>query len=81
MPKCVTAPKKFLELANRPDAKCIKIKRIPSQENGEEATKFKLRTTKYLYTLVCKQAKISTLIKDSIPNGLEVIYLDGQKSA
>ena len=71
MPKSVPTPRKFLELAARPDAKWVKVKKC-----GGEITKFKLRTTKYLYTLVVKQAKFTSLVTESIPKGLEVIYLD-----
>ena len=49
MPKSVPTPRKFLELAARPDAKWVKVKKC-----GGEVTKFKLRTTKYLYTLTVK---------------------------
>ena len=71
MPKSVTQPKKFLELVNRPDAKWVKIKKV-----SDEVTKFKLRTTKYLYTLTIKQPKFTQLVTESIPQSLEVIYLD-----
>lgn len=71
MPKSIATPRKFLELANRSDAKWVKVKTV-----SEEITKFKLRTTKYLYTLTVKQNKFINLVKDSIPPGLEVIYLD-----
>lgn len=74
MPKSVAAPKKFLELLNRPDAKCVKVKRV-----SPEVTKFKLRAGKYLYTLTIKQEKFTKLVKESIPPGLEVIYLDKQQ--
>ena len=71
MPKSVATPRKFLELAARPDAKTIKVKKV-----SDEVTKFKLRTTKYLYTLTVKQEKFAKLVTDSIPKELEVIYLD-----
>ena len=71
MPKSVATPRTFLQLAVRPDAKWVKVKKC-----GGEVTKFKLRTAKYLYTLTVKQAKFTTLVTESIPKGLEVIYLD-----
>ena len=71
MPKPVQTPRKFLEFAARPDAKWVKVKKV---KNGD--TKFKLRTTRYLYTLTVKQAKFVQLVTESIPQGLEVIYLD-----
>ncbi|KAH0787204.1 ribosomal protein L38e [Histomonas meleagridis] len=72
MPKSVATPRKFLELAARPDAKWVKVKKV--KKSGD--TKFKLRTTKYLYTLTVKQPKFVQLVTESIPQGLEVIYLD-----
>ena len=71
MPKSVQQPKKFLELLVCPDAKWVKVKTV-----SDEVTKFKLRRTKYLYTLTIKQPKFTKLVLDSIPQGLEVIYLD-----
>lgn len=71
MPKSVPTPRKFLELAAKPDAKWVKVKKV-----NDEVTKFKLRTKKYLYTLTVKQAKFVQLVTESIPQGLEVIYLD-----
>lgn len=76
MPKSVATPRKFLELAARPDAKAIKVKKV-----SDEVTKFKLRTTKYLYTLTVKQEKFAKLVTDSIPQNLEVIYLDKKEEA
>jgi large subunit ribosomal protein L38e len=75
MPKSVPTPRKFLELANRGDAKWVKVKKLP-----QDVTKFKLRTSKYLYTLVVKQQKFIELVTTSIPDKLEVIHLD-KKSA
>ena len=70
MPKSVKTPRAFLELANKPDAKWIKVKKI-----NDDVAKFKLRTTRYLYTLTVKQQKFVKLVTDSIPQGLEVIQL------
>jgi large subunit ribosomal protein L38e len=77
MPKYVSNSRTFLELAARPDAKWVKVKKIKkSGPDGEEVTKFKLRTSKYLYTLVVSKSKFTDLITSSIPRELEVIYLD-----
>ena len=70
-PKSVLPPKKFIELLNRPDAKWVKIMKV-----SDEIVKFKLRTSNYLYTLTIKQAIFAPLITESIPQSLEVIYLD-----
>jgi large subunit ribosomal protein L38e len=74
MPRSVPNPRKFLELAARADAKWVKVKKVTP-----EITKFKLRTSKYLYTLVVKQAKFCELVTTSIPEKLEVIELDKKK--
>lgn len=71
MPKSVPTPRKFLELSQRQDAKWVKVKKV-----GEDVTKFKLRTSSYLYTLTVKQAKFVQLVTDSIPKNVEIIYLD-----
>ncbi|EAY20863.1 60S ribosomal protein L38-2, putative [Trichomonas vaginalis G3] len=70
MPKQVATPKEFLALAARPDAKWVKVKKV-----NDDLTKFKLRTTKFLYTLVVKP-KFVELVQNSIPESLEVIVLD-----
>ena len=46
MPKQITEIKAFLVKARRKDAKSVKIKKNPTN------TKFKVRCSKYLYTLV-----------------------------
>ena len=72
MPKIVATPRAFLELTARPDAKWVKVKKCT-----DDNTKFKLRTTRYLYTLVVKP-KFVDLVTKSIPEALEVIQLDKQ---
>ena len=70
MPKLVQTPKEFLELCNRPDAKWVHVKK---SEN--DTTKFKLRTSSYLYTLVVKE-KFVELVRNSIPDTLECVDID-----
>lgn len=70
MPKLVKTSKEFLTLCHRSDAKWVKVK-----EFGDK-TKFKLRTTKYLYTVVVENDKMKGLLQNSIPQNLEVIILD-----
>jgi large subunit ribosomal protein L38e len=80
MPKSVSNSRKFLELAARPDAKWVKVKKLKKGGTGEDqTTKFKLRTSKYLYTLVVQKTKFIDLITSSIPQSLEVIYIDQKK--
>jgi large subunit ribosomal protein L38e len=71
MPQSVATPKKFLALAMRSDAKWVKVKKLK-----DDVTKFKLRTSKYLYTVTVKQAKLVQLVSEAIPASLEVMYLD-----
>jgi len=73
MPKSVPAPRRFLELCARPDARWLKVKIVSA-----DTTKFKLRTSKYLYTIVLKE-KFIKLVTDSLPPSLEVIHLDKEK--
>ncbi|KAI9004671.1 ribosomal protein L38 component of cytosolic 80S ribosome and 60S large subunit [Gaertneriomyces semiglobifer] len=61
MPKQITEIKDFLKVARRKDAKSIKIKK-----NGSE-TKFKVRCSKYLYTLVVADADKAEKLKQSLP--------------
>ncbi|KAJ3178531.1 60S ribosomal protein L38 [Gaertneriomyces sp. JEL0708] len=61
MPKQITEIKDFLQVARRKDAKSIKIKK-----NGSE-TKFKVRCSKYLYTLVVADADKAEKLKQSLP--------------
>ena len=70
MPKQLTTPKAFVDLAKRSDAKWVKVKKV-----NDDLTKFKLRTTKYLYTLSVKP-KFVDLVQQSIPDTLEIRFVD-----
>lgn len=74
MPKAVATPRQLLDLCNRKDAKWIKVKKI-----NDDVTKYKLRTSKYLYTLTVRQAKFAALVNESIPNTLEVIHVGSKE--
>ena len=73
MPKQVQTPKEFLALCQRSDAKWIHVKKAKN-----DITKFKLRTTKYLYTLAVKP-KFVELVRNSIPDTLDCLDLDAKK--
>ncbi|KAI8997997.1 ribosomal protein L38 component of cytosolic 80S ribosome and 60S large subunit, partial [Gaertneriomyces semiglobifer] len=60
-PKQITEIKDFLKVARRKDAKSIKIKKNASE------TKFKVRCSKYLYTLVVADADKAEKLKQSLP--------------
>jgi len=65
MPKETTDIRDFLKKSRQKDAKYVKIKKTP------QFTKFKLRLSKYLWTLkVTDQAKADK-IADSFPPGLK----------
>jgi len=65
MPKETTDIRDFLQKARGKDAKFVKVKKVGG------ATKFKLRLSKYLYTLkVADQAKADKILQ-SFPPGLK----------
>ncbi|KAI9290842.1 60S ribosomal protein L38 [Neoconidiobolus thromboides FSU 785] len=66
MPKQVSDIKQFLEIARRADAKSARVKK-----NGKQI-KFKVRCSKYLYTLVVNDATKAEKLKQSLPPNLEV---------
>uniref|UniRef100_A0A0N5AYV7 Large ribosomal subunit protein eL38 n=1 Tax=Syphacia muris TaxID=451379 RepID=A0A0N5AYV7_9BILA len=66
MPKQLTEIKQFLITARRKDAKSVKIKKNP------ENVKFKIRCSKYLYTLVIQDKEKAEKLKQSLPPGIEV---------
>ncbi|TPX43518.1 hypothetical protein SeMB42_g01286 [Synchytrium endobioticum] len=74
MPKQVSDIKEFLLIARRKDAKSIKIKKNGSQ------SKFKVRCSRYLYTLVIGEPEKAEKLKQSLPPGLKLSVI-GQKSS
>ncbi|KAJ3021025.1 60S ribosomal protein L38 [Thoreauomyces humboldtii] len=66
MPKQITEIKDFLLTARRKDAKSVKIKK-----NANEV-KFKVRCSKYLYTLVVADFEKAEKLQQSLPPDLEV---------
>lgn len=65
MPKQITDIRDFLQKARRADAKLVKIRKRDSQ------TKFKIRCSRHLYTLVVTDAEKADKLKQSLPPGLE----------
>ncbi|KAI9105790.1 60S ribosomal protein L38 [Phlyctochytrium arcticum] len=65
MPKQITEIKDFLLTARRKDAKSVKIKKNANQ------VKFKVRCSKYLYTLVVADAEKAEKLIQSLPPGLD----------
>ncbi|OQR70788.1 ribosomal protein L38-like [Tropilaelaps mercedesae] len=64
MPKQLKEIKEFLVVARRNDAKSVKIKK-----NRDDVTKFKIRCSKYLYTIVVKEKEKADKLKQSLPPG------------
>ncbi|ORY25278.1 ribosomal protein L38e [Naematelia encephala] len=85
MPKEIKDIKKFLEIARRKDATLARIKKTtvkPSTTSAstktkaaskpQTVTKFKVRCSKYLYTLKLTDADKAEKLKQSLPPGLQV---------
>ncbi|KAG2493373.1 hypothetical protein HYH03_008505 [Edaphochlamys debaryana] len=67
MPKQIHEIKDFLLTARRKDARSVKIKKT---QGG--VTKFKVRCSKYLYTLCVADSDKADKLKQSLPPGLSV---------
>jgi|EP00223_Ostreococcus_mediterraneus_P001178 large subunit ribosomal protein L38e len=66
-PKQIMEIKDFLLTARRKDAKSVRIKKTAG------VTKFKVRCSKYLYTLRVADGDKAAKLKQSLPPGLQVI--------
>ena len=62
-PRQIKEIKDFLLTARRKDAKSVKIKKCPGK------TKFKVRCTRYLYTLCVTDSDKADKLKQSLPPG------------
>jgi large subunit ribosomal protein L38e len=69
----VTDIKQFLEIARRKDATSARVKK--TLKAGSTQTKFKVRCSRYLYTLVVDDAEKAEKLKQSLPPGESVLYL------
>jgi len=58
--------KDFLLTARRKDAKSVKIKK------NKDSVKFKVRCSRYLYTLVINDKEKADRLRQSLPPGLQV---------
>lgn len=66
-PKRIEEIKEFLLTARRKDARSVKIKK-----SADGTTKFKVRCSRYLYTLSVKDQDKADKLKQSLPSGLQV---------
>ncbi|KAF5354142.1 hypothetical protein D9756_007297 [Leucocoprinus leucothites] len=79
-PKEIRDIKEFIKITQRKDASQARIKKIPSKEaNGKARTKFKVRCSRYLYTLAVDDPEKAEKLKQSLPPGLEVVEVDKPK--
>ncbi|KAI9493759.1 60S ribosomal protein L38 [Zychaea mexicana] len=65
-PKQIKDIKQFLEIARRKDAQSARIKK------NAESVKFKVRCSRYLYTLVVSDKQKANKLRQSLPPALTV---------
>ncbi|KAJ7489473.1 ribosomal protein L38e [Mycena latifolia] len=76
MPKEIRDIKQFIEIARRKDASQARIKKIAAKTaGGKQQTKFKLRCSRYLYTLSVDDPEKAEKLKQSLPPGLNVVEI------
>ncbi|EEY66209.1 60S ribosomal protein L38, putative [Phytophthora infestans T30-4] len=63
MPKQITDIRDFLQKARRKDARSVKIKK------SDKVVKFKIRCSKYLYTLCVTDTEKADKLTQSLPPG------------
>jgi len=68
MPKQIDEIKQFLLTARRKDAKSVKI----MKSKKKDSVKFKVRCSKYLYTLVVQDKEKAEKLRQSLPPGLQL---------
>ncbi|KAE8213998.1 hypothetical protein CF319_g3998 [Tilletia indica] len=72
MPQRIDDIKQFLSIARRKDARAIRIKKAVRPGSTQAQTKFKIRASRYLYTLVVDDPEKAEKLKQSLPPGLNV---------
>ncbi|KAJ1908531.1 60S ribosomal protein L38 [Coemansia sp. IMI 209127] len=73
MAKQIKDIKNFLEVTRRKDARSVRVKK-----NGD-VVKFKVRCSRYLYTLVVADAQKAGKLRQSLPPGLKVEDVSSKK--
>ncbi|KAI0122850.1 ribosomal protein L38e [Xylariales sp. AK1849] len=68
MPQEIGDIKQFISIARRKDAKSARIKKI----KGSNLSKFKVRCSSHLYTLVVKDSDKAEKLKQSLPPNLQI---------
>ncbi|ETS62063.1 hypothetical protein PaG_03620 [Moesziomyces aphidis] len=74
MPQQITDIKKFLEIARRKDASAARVKST-TRADGKQVTKFKIRCSRFLYTLSVDDKQKAEKLKQSLPPGLNVVEI------
>ncbi|KAF4566336.1 hypothetical protein EYR36_011755 [Pleurotus pulmonarius] len=74
-PKEIRDIKQFIEIARRKDATQARIKKTQSKTGGKVQTKFKVRCSRYLYTLSVDDPEKADKLAQSLPPGLTVVDL------
>ncbi|KAG9003014.1 hypothetical protein FRB94_001637 [Tulasnella sp. JGI-2019a] len=72
MPKQIQDIKQFIEIARRKDARAARIKKCIDRSTKKQSTKFKIRCSRYLYTLVLEDQDKAERLKQSLPPSLVV---------
>ena len=75
MPREIKDLKEFLSICSRKDARCVKVKK------NEKITKFKVRCSKYLYTLVVADQKKAGKIQKSIHQNVKQVLVTARSHA
>ncbi|KAF8234468.1 ribosomal protein L38e [Tricholoma matsutake] len=77
MPKEIRDIKQFIKITQRKDASQARIKKIASKvPGGKTQTKFKVRCSRYLYTLAIDDPEKADKLQQSLPPGLLIIEVD-----
>ncbi|KAF8879871.1 ribosomal protein L38e [Mucidula mucida] len=73
MPKQISDIKEFIKITQRKDALQARIKKTAAKgAGGKTQTKFKVRCSRYLYTLSIDDPEKAEKLKQSLPPGLAV---------
>ncbi|KAI4527780.1 ribosomal protein L38e [Schizophyllum commune Loenen D] len=79
MPKEIRDIKQFIQIAMRKDATQARIKQTVPKKGQKQQTKFKVRCSRYLYTLTVDDPEKAEKLKLGLPPGLEVREIEPTK--
>ncbi|KAL1744901.1 ribosomal protein L38e, partial [Schizophyllum fasciatum] len=78
-PKEIRDIKQFIQIAMRKDATQARIKKTAPKKGQKQQTKFKVRCSRYLYTLTVDDPEKAEKLKLGLPPGLEVKEIEPTK--